>query len=186
VRLTILLSAWLVAGATSLPAAQGIRPRGPSTGAVRPVRPVRPLGPSGGPPLSPRGPVAGVPPSTVHRPVPIRSSFFGLVLFDPYWWWALGVADPLLVPPPAAPAPRPAGGLQLDVEPRGALVYVDGAFAGSVENFSGYYHHLETAAGLHWIELVAPNYEPLVATVTVVAGQTTTYRGWLSRAPGRD
>ena len=122
-----------------------------------------------------------------HRPVPFRSSVFGLVLFDPYWWWAPGVVDESLMQPSATLSidQRPTGGLQLDVEPRRALVYVDGLYVGMVDDFSGYYHHLETGAGLHVIEVIAPDYEPLAAEVMVSAGRTTTYRASLNRSPGR-
>ena len=77
------------------------------------------------------------------------------------------------------------GALQLDVEPRRALVYVDRLFVGTVDDFSGYYHHLEATAGSHVVEFVAPDYEPLAAEVMVSAGRTTTYRASLNRAPGR-
>lgn len=109
--------------------------------------------------------------------MPCRSSIFGLVLFDPYWWW-----DPVATEGGAAPI----GGVQLDVDPRCALVYVDGLFAGLVEDFSGYFHHLDATAGPHIIEMVAPGYEPLIVEVIAAPGTTTTYRGSLNRAYGRD
>lgn len=122
-----------------------------------------------------------------HRLVPCRSSIFGLVLFDPYWWWDSGSSDvnaPIV--PTSEMAPRPLGGVQLDVDPRRALVYVDGLFAGLVEYFSGYFQHLDATAGSHVIEMVAPGYEPLAIEVLVSPGRTTTYRGTLTRTPGRD
>jgi len=73
------------------------------------------------------------------------------------------------------------GGLQLDVEPRRARVYVDGWFVGVVDEFSGYYHHLDLAAGPHRIELIASDYDPLLVEVAVSPGGTTTYRGSLNR-----
>jgi len=88
--------------------------------------------------------------------------------------------------PPSADDGRPRGGLQLDVDPRRALVYVDGWFVGIVDSFSGYYHHLDLAAGRHQIELVASDYEPLVVEVVVSPGRTTTYRGSLNRARDGD
>ena len=110
---------------------------------------------------------------------------FGLVLFDPSWWWDPNVVDQTVMPPVLLPDERPMGGLQLDVEPRRALVYVDGQYLGIVDDFSGYYHHLETGAGAHVIEMVAPDYEPLITEVLVSAGRTTTYRASLNRARGR-
>jgi len=76
------------------------------------------------------------------------------------------------------------GGLQLDVAPRSANVYVDGAHVGVVSDFSGYYKHLDIAAGPHVITIVARHYEPLIISVIVVPGQTATYRGTLTRASG--
>lgn len=77
------------------------------------------------------------------------------------------------------------GGLQLDVEPRRALVYVDGILVGSVDQYKGYFQHLETTAGYHVLEFISPDYDPLITEVTVVPGKTTTYRGFLNKANGR-
>ena len=77
------------------------------------------------------------------------------------------------------------GGIQLDVEPRRALVYVDGVLAGTVDQFKGYFQHLETSAGFHVVTFLAPDYEPLTVGVTVVPNKTTTYRAFLNRAGGR-
>jgi hypothetical protein len=81
-----------------------------------------------------------------------------------------------------APGPILSGGLQLDVEPRRALVYVDGVLAGTVDQFKGYFLHLETSAGFHVITFLSPDYEPLTIGVTVSPNQTTTYRGSLNRS----
>jgi hypothetical protein len=117
-----------------------------------------------------------------HGIVPVRSTWFGLVLFDPYWWAPNSFDQTVPRPAPLPPSEgRPTGGLQLDVEPRRALVYVDGWFVGVVDEFSGYYHHLDLAAGQHRIELVASDYDPLVVGVMVSPGRTTTYRGSLNR-----
>jgi hypothetical protein len=123
----------------------------------------------------------------VHRPILMRSSLLGLVVFDPYWWLAPGVGDEdvALGTPMPLSGPPLSGGLQLDVEPRRALVYVDGVLAGTVDQFKGYFLHLETAAGFHVIDFLAPDYEPLTVGVTVVPNKTTTYRGFLNRASGR-
>jgi hypothetical protein len=83
-----------------------------------------------------------------------------------------------LAPPPII-AGAPTGGVQLDVLPWTAQVYVDGAPAGRVEQFRGYYHHLELPAGPHAIAIVADGYEPHVFTVVVVPGKTITYRASL-------
>jgi hypothetical protein len=84
-----------------------------------------------------------------------------------------------------APLEANPGGLQLDVEPRRADVYVDGLRTGTVADFSGYYHHLEVSSGLHRIVILADGYDPLMFDIVVSPRQTTTYRGALMRAPGR-
>jgi hypothetical protein len=118
----------------------------------------------------------------VHRVFPVRSSWFRLVLFDPCWGapssFDQGFRSPAALPPTDS---QPTGGLQLDVEPRRALVYVDGSFVGVVDEFSGYYHHLDLPAGPHRIDLVASDYDPLLVEVMVSPGRTTTHRGWLNR-----
>jgi hypothetical protein len=120
-------------------------------------------------------------PMPAHRV--FRSLWFGLVLFDPYLW-VPGSFDRGFPTSPdlAADESRPMGGLQLDVEPRRAQVYVDGRWlAGVVDDFSGYYHHLDLPAGPHRIELVASGYDPLLVEVVVSPDRTTTYRGSLNR-----
>jgi hypothetical protein len=77
------------------------------------------------------------------------------------------------------------GGLQLDVDPRSAQVYVDGAYAGLVSDFSGYYKHLEIVAGAHLVTICAPNYDPLTISVAITPGRTTTHRGTLAWGHGR-
>src|SRR5262249_5104967 len=103
---------------------------------------------------------------------PIRSTIFGLAAFDPSWVRApIDTQEPLVARGERSPPPgsRPTGGLQLDVEPRRALVYVDGWFAGLVDNFSGYYRHLEAPAGWHAIEIIAPDFQPLMFNIAVTA-----------------
>ena len=175
-------------GILTLPLHLGAQPRGPVGGIGRPVssRPApRSPGPSILGPLRPIGIVAPFRGTRVHRPMRFRSSLLGIVVFDPYWWWYPEVNDEFVRPlvPPAGPSLS--GGIQLDVEPRRALVYVDGVLAGTVDQFKGYYQHLETSAGFHVIDFLAPDYEPLTVGVTVVPNKTTTYRAFLNRAGGR-
>jgi hypothetical protein len=76
----------------------------------------------------------------------------------------------------------PTGGLQLDVQPWRAAVFVDGVYAGRVDDYSGYYKHLELVAGSHQIVVVESGYRPLVIDAIVVPGKTRTFRGTLSGA----
>lgn len=79
---------------------------------------------------------------------------------------------------------RPIGGVQLDMEPRRAQVFVDGRYAGVVDDFRGYYRHLVLPAGMHRIEVFTPGYVPLIFDVAVVPARTITYRQSLQEAPG--
>jgi hypothetical protein len=74
----------------------------------------------------------------------------------------------------------PTGGVQLDVQPWRASVFVDGVYTGRVDDFKGYYQHLEIVAGPHLITIIEPGYLPLVYDVMVVPGRTTTLRGTLN------
>jgi len=183
VRLTALALA-----ALSTPASAQVR----SSIVMRPPVPATGLPPQGPPRQPPANPPAAPPfrsglvvfPKRVppHPSFPVRLPWFGLVYFDPYWW-ALDAVDPgypLEVQPQADF--RPTGGLQLDVEPRRAFVYVDGRFVGPVDAFSGYFRHLDLPAGPHLVEFVATDYDPFVADIVVAPGRTTTYRASLNRA----
>jgi hypothetical protein len=123
----------------------------------------------------------------VHRPAHFRSSFLGLVVFDWYWWLYPDVGDETMARPLEMPQSGTSlsGGLQLDVEPRRAFVYVDRVLAGTVDQFKGYFQHLEVSAGFHVIDFLAHDYEPLTVGVTVVPNQTTTFRAFLNRGTGR-
>src|SRR5688572_29054735 len=77
---------------------------------------------------------------------------------------------------PVAVQSRPIGGVQLDLEPRRAQVFVDGAYMGLVDDYRGYYGHLALPAGWHRIEVLTPGYVPLIFDVMVVPDRTVTYR----------
>jgi hypothetical protein len=69
------------------------------------------------------------------------------------------------------------GEVRLRVEPRYAEVYVDGYFAGTVDDFDGTFQSLRLESGPYHIEIVAPGFEPLEIDVRVSPGQKITYRG---------
>ena len=129
--------------------------------------------------------VLAPPPAEVQDRFPIHPGLaWGFLGFDAFWpWYTLtpSGAYQLALPPRDG---TPAGGLQLDVDPRRAQVYVDGLYAGLVDEFSGYYHHLDLPSGLHLIEIFEPGYQPLILEIVVPPGRTTTYRGALTRTPG--
>ena len=101
----------------------------------------------------------------------------------PVWWnWGtVALPDTILVEQPPIGEGAPNGGVQLDIQPWSAQVFVDGNRAGMVEQFRGYYQHLTLPAGPHVIAVVADGYEPYIFVVTVSPGKTVTYRTTLQR-----
>jgi hypothetical protein len=100
------------------------------------------------------------------------------LFYDPYtpWYGGYGYGYP------GTYAPFQAGGkLRLKVSPRDAQVYVDGYYAGVVDEFDGIFQRLELDTGPHRIELRAPGYEPLTFDVLIRFDETTTFEGELMR-----
>jgi len=156
----------------------------PPSGAGRTSGPSRPtIAPAPGlpaPPWQPFGPRV----AAQRRPfVGVRNPYFVLWFGYLYSSWTDDLvltespysASPL--PPPAEGVPT--GGLQLDVQPHRAQVYVDGFYAGLVDDFRGYYRHLDLSAGLHRVDLLLSGYPVQTLDVVVTPGRTATYRGTL-------
>jgi hypothetical protein len=68
------------------------------------------------------------------------------------------------------------GDVRLQVRPRDAQVYVDGYYAGIVDDFDGVFQRLTIEAGPHEIELSAPGLEPQVFDVYVDPSRTVDIR----------
>ena len=73
------------------------------------------------------------------------------------------------------------GGVALEITPYDADVFVDGQYAGKVQDFDGTTQPLTLAAGTHRIEIQAPGYQPLTVDVGIQAGQVIPYRGDLQQ-----
>jgi hypothetical protein len=73
----------------------------------------------------------------------------------------------------------PTGELRLQVDQREAEVYVDGYYAGNVDDFDGVFQSLALEEGQYQIEVVAPGFEPLTFGVRIFPGRKVTYRGEL-------
>ena len=69
------------------------------------------------------------------------------------------------------------GGVALEMSPYDADVFVDGQYAGKVEDFDGAQQPLTLSTGQHDIEVQAPGYEPIRLTVYIQPGQVIPYRG---------
>ncbi len=65
------------------------------------------------------------------------------------------------------PAGAPFGGVRLEVLPRHAEVFVDGYYAGNVDDFDGSFQRLELEEGAHNIEIRAPGFQPATFDVNV-------------------
>ncbi|MBI4486711.1 MAG: PEGA domain-containing protein [Acidobacteria bacterium] len=96
----------------------------------------------------------------------------------PYPVQVYGYGRPL-APVTIGPGSPYYGGVSLEISPGYAEVFVDGAYAGWVEDFDGTLQPLTLAPGMHRIEVHAPGYEPFVFDVYVRAGEVVPYRGSL-------
>jgi hypothetical protein len=75
------------------------------------------------------------------------------------------------------------GGLRLETEPGTAQVFVDGYYAGLVEDYGLRGRILELPAGSHHIELRAPGYALLAFDVNIIPNETSRFRGDLQLVP---
>jgi hypothetical protein len=69
------------------------------------------------------------------------------------------------------------GYLRLRVSPRHAQVFVDGYYAGVVDDYDGIVQSMTLEDGPYHIEIVAPGFAPLEFDVRILPGQKITYRG---------
>jgi hypothetical protein len=150
-------------------------------------------------PTSSRPPTAGVPagragePRTSVRRVIVPQGYYGGFYpwgyaglgFGGYYAGYYGYYDPWLYDPYYAPAYIPVaddeGTLRLKVKPRDAMVYVDGYYAGRVDDFDGVFQRLHIDPGAHTIEVRADGYEPLTFNIDVRRYRSTTYSGTLKK-----
>ena len=92
---------------------------------------------------------------------------------NPYGYSYQGHSHIYAVPPPNALY----GGVRLDVTPRDAAVYVDGYYAGIVDDFDGALQRIALEPGPHEFEIAADGLETLAFDVHVRPHQTVRYRG---------
>jgi hypothetical protein len=69
------------------------------------------------------------------------------------------------------------GGISFEVDPYDAAIYIDGNYAGVVNDFGPNAQPLTLRAGTHRVEIQASGYEPIVFDVNVIPGQVIPYRG---------
>jgi len=114
------------------------------------------------------------------------SSFF----FDPFLLWGpfgsfysasvpIDVAGDVSAFSPFATS-GPSGGLRLQTGEKDAQVFVDGYYAGVVDDFDGPFQHVNLRPGPHHVEIRAFGFDPLGFDVYIVERHTTSYRGTLT------
>ena len=71
------------------------------------------------------------------------------------------------------------GSIRLKVKPSNASVYVDGYYAGTVDDFDNAFQKLSISLGRHRLEFSAPGYQPLIVEIDVRDFDTISYQGQL-------
>jgi len=71
--------------------------------------------------------------------------------------------------------------LHLKVKPRSAQVFVDGFYAGVVDEFDGVFQKLHLTPGPHHITISGDGYGPLEFDIEAQPGKSITYRGELQK-----
>jgi hypothetical protein len=189
---------------------RGSRPQGdnPQTGTAVPrstrpapappqasAPPPAPLDPGRAAAVPRRGPV---PPRTVIVPPPVYNNYYysprryypygygafglGYFYYDPYTWYPGYSA----YPPSGFGRPYSVfdvGELRLQVTPRHAQVFVDGYYAGTVDDYDGILQSMKMESGPYHIDITAPGYETLAFDIRINPGQKITYRWDLRRRP---
>jgi hypothetical protein len=111
--------------------------------------------------------------------------FVGGGFVDPWWvggwgpYWGSGFYGPGYYGYGYA---RPSSGLKIKVtgtDPKQEQVFVNGNYAGTVNNFNGIFKELHLRPGQYRLEVRASGFKPLDFNVMIAPGQTTTYRGEL-------
>jgi hypothetical protein len=87
---------------------------------------------------------------------------------------------PIFGPDAADDLPQSLGVLDLDVSPHYAQVFVDGAYAGTVDDFLA--AGVPMTPGVHTLVLRAAGYDPVSIPVSIAAGRMTSYRAAMQPA----
>ena len=112
---------------------------------------------------------------------------FGLGIYDGFYGGYYGAYDPwygfapVYAPSSTSSSSDESGAIRLKVKPSDASVYVDGYFAGVVDDFDGVFQRLHLSPGPHRLEIRAADHNPLSVDVWITEGLTITYEGDLGK-----
>ena len=95
--------------------------------------------------------------------------YWGGPFYDPWYGFAPCCGYP---PPYPGPYLPPDASLKLEVKPNAAEVYVDGYYAGIVDDFDGAFQRLHVPPGEHEIELYLQGYKTVKQKVMLAANNT--------------
>lgn len=109
-------------------------------------------------------------------------SYYG-GFYDPFYPGYGGYGYPGYAYPTSSYTSGFEGSVRLKIKPRDAQVFVDGYYAGVVDDFDGVFQRLHIEAGPHRIEIRAAGFEPLIFDVRVQFDETTNLEGQLQRLP---
>jgi hypothetical protein len=106
---------------------------------------------------------------------PYYYGYYGYPYYGGYYGYSYGGYSPYGYGGYGYVVPRDAmyGGIRIQGAPRNAEVYVDGAYAGVVDDYDGVFQRLDLEPGSHEIEIRTAG-RPLTYDVNVTPGQTLT------------
>jgi hypothetical protein len=125
-----------------------------------------------------------------RRVVVVGGAFYDPFFYDPFFapWYPYGFAYPYPYPYPPYPDQygyrarfEEGASVRLDVKPRDAQVYVDGYYAGVVDDFDGMFQRLRVSPGEHEIVLHLDGYRSVHQRIAVGRGATYKVRYTMER-----
>ena len=104
----------------------------------------------------------------------VVGGYYDPFFYSPFWYdpWYASPYQWRWYPPYRGAYLAPEASVKLDVKPNQAEVYVDGYYAGIVDDFDGAFQRLHVAPGEHEIELYLDGYRPVKQKVYLTADNT--------------
>jgi hypothetical protein len=104
----------------------------------------------------------------VHAAVVVGAPFY----YAPYWYSPWGYGYPFGYPYPVGYVYDNSASLRLQVEPKQTEVYIDGYYAGTVDEFDGFFQRLHAQPGQHDLELYLDGYRTVRQQIYLQPGTT--------------